>query len=115
MPDLRSPERLDAIAAIWTELKDHVAARFRTLSEEVRRYPTPIARCDDQLPKLLEQRGLARTELERVSALEPIAPGSGEASIDALERFLDASPATDDVTEIELRARLKDALHGTRG
>ena len=115
MPDLRSPERLDAIVAIWTERKGHLAARFRALSEEVRHYPTPIARCDDQLPKLLEQRGLARTELERVSALEPIAPGSDEASIDALERFLDASPATDDETEIEIRLRLKDALLRIRG
>jgi hypothetical protein len=31
-------------------------ARLAALSEEIRRYPTPIARCDEQLTALLEQR-----------------------------------------------------------
>jgi chorismate mutase len=31
-------------------------SRLAALSEEIRRYPTPIARCDGQLTALLEQR-----------------------------------------------------------
>ncbi len=30
--------------------------RLAQLSDEIRRYPTPIARCDEQLTALLEQR-----------------------------------------------------------
>ena len=30
--------------------------RLAEISEEIRRYPTPIARCDEQLTALLEQR-----------------------------------------------------------
>ena len=30
--------------------------RLAELSDEIRRYPTPIARCDEQLTALLEQR-----------------------------------------------------------
>ena len=35
--------------------------RIDALSEEIRHYPTPIARCDEQLPALIEERsGLLR-------------------------------------------------------
>ena len=30
--------------------------RLAELSDEIRRYPTPIARCDEQLADLLERR-----------------------------------------------------------
>jgi len=39
--------------------------RLAELSEEVRNYPTPIARCDEQLPALLEERARVREELDR--------------------------------------------------
>jgi chorismate mutase len=35
-----------------TDFDSEIAA----ISEEIRRYPTPIARCDEQLTALLEQR-----------------------------------------------------------
>ena len=31
-------------------------AKIAELSDEIRRYPTPIARCDEQLTELLERR-----------------------------------------------------------
>ena len=34
--------------------------RLAELSDEIRRYPTPIARCDEQLTGLLEQRAVIR-------------------------------------------------------
>jgi chorismate mutase len=33
-----------------------VEKRIAELSEEIRRYPGPIARCDEHLPALLEER-----------------------------------------------------------
>jgi len=36
------------------EIQERVAA----LSEEIRSYPTPIARCDEQLTALIEERSL---------------------------------------------------------
>jgi len=39
--------------------------RLAELSDEVRNYPTPIARCDEQLPALLEERAQVRAALER--------------------------------------------------
>ena len=38
--------------------------RLAELSEEIRNYPTPIARCDVQLSALLEERSLLLKQLE---------------------------------------------------
>jgi chorismate mutase len=39
--------------------------RIAELSEEIRRYPTPIARCDEQLAALLEERSRLLNELKK--------------------------------------------------
>ena len=41
-----------------------IAKRIAELSEEIRNYPTPIARCDEQLTALLEERSLLLSKLE---------------------------------------------------
>jgi chorismate mutase len=57
---------------LWMRVKEHLDARLAELHEEVRAYPTPIARCDDQLPKLLERRAAAqrRARLAEDQAVE---------------------------------------------
>ena len=40
-------------------------ATIARLSDEIRRYPTPIARCDEQLSELLERRARLLAERER--------------------------------------------------
>ena len=42
--------------------------RIAELSEEIRRYPTPIARCDEQLADLIERRAHLIEQLKRASA-----------------------------------------------
>ena len=44
------------IAALCREIRACLERRAADLSEAVRRYPTPIARCDEQLPALIESR-----------------------------------------------------------
>ena len=39
--------------------------RIAQLSEEIRRYPGPIARCDEHLPALLEERARLVNQLEK--------------------------------------------------
>jgi hypothetical protein len=45
--------------------RDGLQQRIDELSREIRAYPTPIARCDLQLPALIEERAglLARLEI----------------------------------------------------
>jgi hypothetical protein len=38
------------------EIRAHLERRAARLNEAVRGYPTPIARCDEQLPALIEAR-----------------------------------------------------------
>jgi len=43
----------------------YLEERIAELSEEIRRYPTPIARCDEQLTALIERRAALLVELEK--------------------------------------------------
>lgn len=46
--------------------------RIAELSEEIRRYPTPIARCDEQLTALIEERSLLLNTLNNSHNPEPV-------------------------------------------
>ena len=54
--------------------------RIAELSDEIRRYPTPIARCDEQLTELLERRARLLAENGRIAARRA-APGCSPDSI----------------------------------
>jgi len=103
-----------SIADTWTELRSHLERRSIELNAEVHSYPSPIARCDEQLPKLLDQR--ARV-VRLLKAANELGAGSAPASMDAgwlesLQGFLSLADAAsaDDEAEIELRSRLSTAL-----
>ena len=42
-------------------------AKIARLSDEIRNYPTPIARCDVQLTELIERRAALLAEKERAT------------------------------------------------
>jgi len=62
---LNHDDLLDALVALEALLD----RRVTELSDEVAHYPTPIARCDDQLPQLIEQRGEYLKRLRSVRAI----------------------------------------------
>ena len=93
----------------WAALSRWLDERDFALREEVRGYPTPIARCDVQLTKLLEQRGAVIATLRRMRASEVdvvIFPTHA-----AVRAVLADGPATDDPAEARLRDRLRASLH----
>ena len=55
----------------WLEARSRLRDGYERLSEEVRAYPSPIARCDDQLPGLIERRSILHGELTRADAQPP--------------------------------------------
>jgi hypothetical protein len=59
-----------------TELDEKIA----NVSDEIRRYPTPIARCDEQLTELLERRARLLAEKAHTAQRTP-APGCTPDSI----------------------------------
>ena len=53
------------------ESRQALERRLAELSDEIRHYPTPIARCDEQLLDLLERRSLVLAELKRLEDRRP--------------------------------------------
>jgi len=107
----------DAVAAAWSELKVYLDRRSKKLSDEVRNYPTPIARCDEQLTRLIEQRAGAINELKLLLQAAPARSGPpGRSAQAALEAYLQR-PRTfpDDEVETALRSSLSAVLSGLRG
>ena len=49
-------------------MRTELARRIDALSAEIRSYPTPIARCDEQLTQLLEERARLLARLEALDA-----------------------------------------------
>jgi hypothetical protein len=47
-------------------MKAELEMRLAALNEEIRHYPTPIARCDLHLPALIEERDLLLQQLKEV-------------------------------------------------
>jgi hypothetical protein len=104
----------DSIAEAWATFRKHLAARIREINEEVAHYPTPIARCDEQLTKLLEQRA-------RVFRQENVAAELGPMPLrdpDWLRRVRDyvtnLEPCGDDDIETALRSRLLNSMTQAR-
>jgi hypothetical protein len=54
-------------------MRAELARRIDALCAEIRSYPTPIARCDEQLTQLLEERARLLARLEALDA----EPGCG--------------------------------------
>ena len=48
-----------------------IARRIEELSDEIRNYPTPIARCDEQLMGLIEERSRLLNELKKPNGCTP--------------------------------------------
>jgi hypothetical protein len=95
----------------WEALQRHLQTRIRALNDEVAHYPRPIARCDVQLSKLLEQRARLYRSLERIGAIGGAPPTE---SVGAWLRRVDEfvrtpEPECEDETEIALRADLAEA------
>ena len=82
----------DAAAQLCREIRAHLEQRGAALSEAVRSYPTPIARCDEQLPGLLESRRDAMQLLE-------------ESDATLVEAFAAAAVRWDDPAALSLVAR----------
>ncbi|GGC66972.1 hypothetical protein [Undibacterium terreum] len=97
---------------IWTDLKTYLQRISRELSAEVSTYPAPIARCDEQLPKMIEQRNLAMGLLHELAEIDR----AGSAPLDErqlalMEAFVrSAEFAREDDSERILRSRVEAAL-----
>lgn len=96
----------DALAAMEALL----ARRVSALMAEVARYPTPIARCDEQLTRLIEQRTDAVGRLRAVRDLAAAAPDTPQRDwVARVIRWLEDCAPPEDADEAASIARLRSA------
>ena len=104
-----SPRQEPELPQRWlTALEALLALRVRELSHEVTHYPSPIARCDEQLTKLIDQRTDALRRLRAVRAA--VALQTDEQPVarrHAVEQLLDAYDTPEDGQEAALVAQLR--------
>jgi len=93
----------------FKQLRSLLAERIERVNQEVRHYPQPIAHCDDQLNKLLEQRARLAGHLDRMNALVEGDLSRG-GRIRLIEELLASPSGLDDETEELVRSRLRAAL-----
>ena len=60
-----------------------IERRIAELSAEIRNYPTPIARCDEQLTALIEERAILLEKLKRPGVCTPLATWTNDGGFDA--------------------------------
>jgi hypothetical protein len=56
--------------------RDALQRRIAEVSEEIRHYPTPIARCDLHLPALIEERAALMAKLESLNEQGSCSPAA---------------------------------------
>jgi hypothetical protein len=95
----------------WKSLRQRLEERCRSLHEAVRAYPTPIARCDEQLPQAIEERDSAFRELRAVQALDEARRRLSAAEWrERLREFAAATRRYDDAALCAARERVIAAL-----
>ena len=98
------------IAEAWAALRTHLESRSARLNDEIRNYPTPIARCDEQLTGLIDQRAHALAQLERMRGTGSDHPHADCPALPGLHAFVNAYARSDDEIETAILARLRSAL-----
>ena len=84
-----------------SEIRRGLEERKRSIAEEMRGYPQPIAGCDAQYQYLSDQRAAIARDL---SGIERACAGGADAG----GAFLDSSTVLDDDTRRRLRAALAE-------
>jgi hypothetical protein len=100
---------MDRVGATWEGIRAQLESERQRTLEEIRAYPTPIPRCDQQFNLLIERRERLFQELAR---LDDIARSSAFATDGAsrLEEFIDSCGCLDEDARLRLKSTLDDGL-----
>ena len=101
-------DQRDSARIIWNQIKEHLEIKRKQLADQINKYPTPIAACDQQFNFLLQQRADFATEWARLLETEKTSSRESD-PIDALREFVNSSSQLDDAFKFALQQKLLDA------
>ncbi len=87
---------MSSVDSLKKEIRHYLESASERINLEIRNYPTPIARCDEQLSELLERREKISRLLHRQDAL--------------IEEFISSPIQGGDEAEERLRSRVQREL-----
>jgi hypothetical protein len=102
-------ERVDRVGALRDRIRAVLDAERQRIVAEIRSYPTPIPRCDQQFNHLIDKRERLFQELARLDATA----GSSVAAQDraaGLAAFIDACACLDADSKLRFKAALSEAF-----
>jgi hypothetical protein len=94
-------EQVNRLDTTWHALKACLERERERVHAEIRAYPTPIPRCDQQFNHLIERRERLFRELARLDQA-----AAAEDGVERLVRFIDSS----DCLDPDLKRRFRSAL-----
>lgn len=95
---------IEGLASLVRDVHALLVDAKQRLDDEIRRYPTPIPRCDAQFNFLYEQRARLQEQINGIMGAMAAATDR-ESCVAVLDAFVGASPFTDLATESALRSR----------
>lgn len=102
-------ETLHRVRVLRDRIKDLLDRERQRIRGEIRAYPTPIPRCDQQFNHLIDRRERLSAELARLE--DATAPGAAASDAgEDLLAFIDASRCLDDESKQGLKVALCEAL-----
>jgi len=94
---------LDRQLAAWDTIRACLRSERDRILEEIRAYPTPIPRCDQQFNYLLERRERLFQELARLDDAERSSAVAKDVAA-RIEEFIDSMHYLDDSARLRLKS-----------
>jgi len=107
--DNRITTKIDVVRSAWVRIRAHLENQRDRINDQIGRYPTPIAGCDQQFNYLLEQRAGISAECRRLNAAENQSL-SAEDPVKVLDDFIGSSRTIEHGTGSAIRRFLAEAL-----
>ena len=102
-------ERSELRGEPWGRISAFLESERGRIHDEIRAYPTPIPRCDEQFNYLLEKRERLFQELARLDTASRSSTGAGDDAA-RIEEFIDSSGYLDEDAKLRLKSALKNGL-----
>jgi hypothetical protein len=107
--DNRITTKIDVVRSAWARIRAHLENQRARINDQIGRYPTPIAGCDQQFNYLLEQRTGLSAEGRRLNRAENLSL-SAEDPVKVLDDFISASRTIEQGVGNAIRRFLAEAL-----